>query len=72
MSQLHLDCAGELSVCDKACLIKQEMCLRGCQEPPPFYLLLFFTRVVLVPICQGDTWGGLPAACSDGTKELQS
>lgn len=72
MSQLHLDCAGELSVCDKTCLIKQEMCLRGRQEPHPFYLLLFLTCVVLVPICQGGTWGGLPAACSNGTKELQS
>lgn len=71
MSQLHLDCAGELSVCDKSCPIKQEICLRGCQEPHPCYLLLFFTCSVLVPICQGDTWGGLPAACSGGTKDLQ-
>lgn len=29
MSQLHLDYAGELSVCDKSGLIKQEICLRA-------------------------------------------
>lgn len=29
MSQLHLDYAGELSVCNKSGLIKQEICLRA-------------------------------------------
>lgn len=73
MSQLHLDCAGELSVCDKACLIKQDRDLGACWELIPAVCFCSVHVLFLFPSAKETLGEGcrLPAACSGGTKQLQ-